>query len=154
MQDVQRAGKVLAIGCSNFEPSQIELLTSVGPAPAANQIEYHPFVPAAALDVARWCEARGIAIVGHSSIGSSKFKGNRSSVNAAVAAVAAAHRRSAVQVLLRWAMSHNVTVIPGATSREHIEENLAACAPSFQMSREQLDSLANTRKPRSWQVAG
>ena len=139
---------------SNFEPKQIQMLQAAGPLPAVNQLEYHPFVGRAALETARWCQARGIAILGHSSIGSSKFKGNRSSVNAAVAALAAAHRHTAVQVLLRWAMSYNVTTIPGATSREHIEENLAACEPSFQLREEDLESLSGTRKPRSWQVAG
>ena len=43
-----------------------------------------------------------------------------------VPAIAAAANATSAQVLLRWALEVGVAVIPGATSAQHIRENLAA----------------------------
>ena len=46
--------------------------------------------------------------------------------------IAAAHGKSPAQVLLRWALSQGVAVIPGATSAEHIRDNLRV--PAFDLT--------------------
>merc|ERR1719316_1733373 len=41
-----------------------------------------------------------------------------------VAKLAQEHGRTSAQVLLKWAVDQGVVVIPGATSHDHIKENL------------------------------
>jgi diketogulonate reductase-like aldo/keto reductase len=52
------------------------------------------------------------------------------------------------QVLLQWALRQGVGVIPGATSVQHIVENLQV--PDFPMTDEEAAAIENAHAPRSW----
>ena len=56
------------------------------------------------------------------------------------------------QVLLRWATSQGIAVIPGATSAEHIRENLNL--PPFALSEAERDKIANSQRPRTFKAWG
>jgi 2,5-diketo-D-gluconate reductase A len=119
----QREGHVRHIGVSNFNREQIEqLVAATGVWPSINELEYHPWAQQQAHELVKWCQQHRIVVVAYGSLGGSKNVGQRS---AAVASVAKRHRVSNAQVLLRWALQRGVVVIPGATSREHIADNLA-----------------------------
>ena len=70
----QAAGKVRAIGVSNFNRSQLEDLMAVpgSVAPAVNQIELHPLVGEDLLVLAAWCKRHGIAVTAYNSLGGAK----------------------------------------------------------------------------------
>jgi len=114
-------GRAKAIGVSNFEVSHLEQLIEDGAKvlPMNNQISVHPGNPQ--LDTLRYCKEHGISITAYNSI---KGRGSAIGGEATLKAIAAAHNRTEAQVLLRWGVEHGISVIPGCTSREHIEEAL------------------------------
>ena len=145
----QAAGLVRHIGVSNFNRAQIEhLAQSSGVWPAVNELEYHPWVQPEAHELVQWSQRHGMVVIAYGSLGGSKNVGQAS---AAVAAVALRHGVSNAQVLLRWALQRGVVVIPGATSRAHIADNLAlsrAAAPlGLHLNEEDLRQIETSGKP-------
>ena len=65
-----------------------------------------------------------------------------------VAQLAQRHRVTNAQVLLRWALQHKVRVIPGATSRAHIQQNLNLSC--FALSADEMALLQGSAKPRTF----
>jgi len=105
-------------------------------------------------ELVHWCQAHEIAVIGYGSLGGSKNKtGLEQRTSDAVAEVASAHQVSTAQVLLRYVLQHGVAVIPGATSREHIADNLEVRRTSFALSTEEMRHIESGEKParfRSW----
>lgn len=139
--EAQRLGKARAIGVSNFNTSQLAaLLDGEAPAgdaagavmavvvPAVNQLEVNPWYKASA-GVLRDCAARGIAVSTFNSLGgSARLSGQAAArTEAQIDAIAQARSLTKPQLLLRWALDEGLAVVPGATSKAHIEENLATC---------------------------
>lgn len=111
-------GKTRAIGVSNYSIAQIdELIGATGQAPAINQIPWNPF----AFDEREVAELRSRQVVleGYSPLKRSDLG------NPVLAEIAAAHDKTAAQVILRWHVEHGFVVIPRSRRREHIEENFA-----------------------------
>jgi diketogulonate reductase-like aldo/keto reductase len=118
------AGKLRAIGVSNFSPEQIsEIEGDSGERPSVNQFLYHPWVEEKIHENVKWCLDHGIAVTAYGSLGGQYHKGLE---DPKVQAVASKHGKTPAQVLLRWALYQGVAVIPGATSEHHIVENLEA----------------------------
>ncbi|HWD51562.1 MAG TPA: oxidoreductase [Acidimicrobiales bacterium] len=93
------------------------------------------------------CRAEGIAFVPFFPLGSA-FGGDHNDVLEAPAVVAAAGRLGATvaQVALAWLLGHapNLLLIPGTSSRPHLEENLAAAAIELDGgTREELDAIGS-----------
>ena len=86
------------------------------------------------------CRQREIALEAYSPLGT-----GRHIANATVKRIADRVGRTPAQVLLRWALQHEVPVIPKSTHRERIEEN--AQIFDFTLSDEdmaELDELDTT----------
>lgn len=133
LMQAKAAGKIRAIGVSNFSPAQIqELEAASGERPSNNQIEFHPWVGDDVHANVEWCREHGVAITAYGSLGENYHHGL---TDHKVANVAAKHDATPAQVLLRWALHQGVAVIPGATSEAHILEDLAAGA--FDLSGEE-----------------
>lgn len=131
-------GKTKAIGVSNFSPEEIQELEAAGlERPSVNQIQFHPWVDADApqgpwglwgkgqstfANVA-WCQSHGVAITAFGSLGSNYHKGLE---DKKVQELALKYSKTPAQVLLSWALRQGVAVVPGATSEEHIAQNLQA----------------------------
>lgn len=121
----KKAGKARNIGVSNFNVEQLKALDAAGlERPAVNQIMFHPWVSADLKAVAKYCKEKGIAVTAYFSFGGSAKNTETERGGTAVTTVAKKHGVSNTQVLLRWALDQGVAVIPGATSKEHIKENL------------------------------
>jgi 2,5-diketo-D-gluconate reductase A len=111
-------GKTRAIGVSNYSIAQIdELIAATGQAPALNQIPWNPF----AFDQREVAELRSRQVVleGYSPLKRSDLG------NPVLAEIAAAHGKTAAQVILRWHVEHGFVVIPRSKRQERIEENFA-----------------------------
>jgi glycerol 2-dehydrogenase (NADP+) len=69
MEEVQKSGKVKAIGVSNFSVPFLEtLLKDVSIVPAANQIENHPYLPQQ--EIVEFCQSKDILVQAYSPLGS------------------------------------------------------------------------------------
>ncbi len=111
-------GKARSIGVSNFSVSLLEEAERVAQAPiSVNQIKYHP--GAEQRDVLRWCQDHGVSVTAYSPLG----KG-RALQDSALTGIARRHGKTPAQVALRWLVQKGMVVIPKASSKAHLEENM------------------------------
>mmetsp|Transcript_87125 Transcript_87125/g.281342 ORF Transcript_87125/g.281342 Transcript_87125/m.281342 type:complete len:155 (+) Transcript_87125:822-1286(+) len=112
------------LGVSNFGERQISELLALGGAPVeANQIEYHPWVPELHLQTAEFCHRHGIVVTAYGSMGSAGSAAQMVTQDE-LQEMGRAHGKTGGQVLLRWAVQRNVSVIPGTSNPNHMSENL------------------------------
>lgn len=119
LEEALEAGKVRAIGVSNFYPERLvdgALLADV--VPAANQVETHPFRQQ---DEAHEVMARHGVV--HESWAPFAEGQNNIFANPALAAIGEAHGKTAGQVILRALIQKDVVVIPKTVHRSRMEEN-------------------------------
>jgi 2,5-diketo-D-gluconate reductase A len=125
-------GKTRAIGVSNYSIAQIdELIAATGRAPALNQIPWNPFT-FNEREVAE-LRSRQVVLEGYSPLKRSDLG------NPVLAEIAAAHGKTAAQVILRWHVEHGFVVIPRSRRRERIGENFAIF--DFELTPEELRRL-------------
>ncbi len=133
MEEGLAAGKAHAIGVSNFQPQHLEELLSAGSTvPAVDQVEFSPFLYQR--DLLVWCRKHGIQLEAYSPL----TRGRRLD-HPAIGEIAHRHQVSAAQVLIRWALQHDLVVIPKSVRRERIVEN--ADVFGFQLGQEEMASL-------------
>lgn len=120
MEELYKAGKIKAIGLSNFDPAQREqVLAGARTQPAINQIEMHPFFQestdfqallAAGVQVEAWAP----------------FAEGRNGLftNPALEQIAKKHGKTIAQTVLRWHYQRKVVAIPRSSNPEHRRENL------------------------------
>jgi diketogulonate reductase-like aldo/keto reductase len=119
LQEIRRRGGCRSIGVSNYTVAHLEeLLRGSDAVPANNQVEFSPFLYQKKL--LDYCAARGISLTAYCQLTHGDKLHHR-----AVAAIARKHGRTGAQVLLRWALQHNVVVIPKSARPQRIEENAA-----------------------------
>jgi len=121
LEDACDAGKLKAIGVSNFYPHVLaNFCETVSVKPMVNQVELHPyFAQPDALETMKhyhvqpeaWAPLGGGR---HQPFEDEMLKG-----------IAAAHSKTIAQVILRWNVQRGVTVIPKSTHLKRIEENFA-----------------------------
>ena len=119
MEDAHRAGKLRAIGVSNFYPERlidVALLAEV--VPAVNQIETHPFRQQ---DAAHEVMA-GLGVVHEAWAPFAEGK-NSIFTNPVLAAIGEKYGKKPGQVILRALMHKDVIVIPKSVRRARMEEN-------------------------------
>jgi 2,5-diketo-D-gluconate reductase A len=120
------------VGVSNYSLPEIDDLTSsAGQAPAVNQIDWGPtFYDGRVL--AGHAE-RGIAVEGYSSLKNTNLD------DPVLAKVAAAHGVTPAQVVLRWHLEHDVTVIPKSAHPDRITANFDLAG--FRLTPEEVASI-------------
>jgi diketogulonate reductase-like aldo/keto reductase len=126
---LERDGKILAWGVSNFDVPDLEDLAKLAPAgrPACNQVFYHLRERGIEHAVLPWCEQRGIAVVGYTPFGPGRFPGPRSAGGRVLEEIAAAHGATARQVALAFLVRRPLLfAIPKAARPEHAAENAGA----------------------------
>jgi diketogulonate reductase-like aldo/keto reductase len=151
--ELQRAGKILSWGVSNFDVSDLEEARRIGGDDlTCNQVLYHLQERAIEHAVLPWCEKHGVAVVGYSPYGSRDFPSPNTPGGRVLAEVAEAYgatpRQVALAFLTRWP---TLFVIPKASSPEHVEEN--ARAGDVRLSEEDVGRLdrafSRGARPRS-----
>ncbi|MER5412060.1 aldo/keto reductase [Streptomyces virginiae] len=118
-EEIAASGRAKAVGVSNFRPADLARIAAESElVPAVNQVELHPLFPQAELRAVH--VEHGIATEAWSPLG----QGKELLTLPAVTAIAAAHGRSAAQVVLRWHLQHGNVVIPKSVTPARIRENL------------------------------
>ena len=121
-------GRVRAIGVSNFTKEHLQQLvedsrTSI--VPAINQVEAHPLYQQK--ELRRYCASIGIHVTAYSSLG----RWSEHLVSASEVTTAAANTKcSSSQLLLKWAHTEGMSVIPRSSSGVHQKENYDAVVGS------------------------
>ena len=118
MEELYEAGKIRAIGLSNFLPHHIEnILKDCRVRPAVDQIEYHPGYSQEA--VVNYCRERGILVQAWSPIGRSRVLDEP-----LVKELAAKYDVSPAQICLKFAVQRNIIPLPKSSSGDRMRENL------------------------------
>jgi diketogulonate reductase-like aldo/keto reductase len=129
MERLERDGKILSWGVSNFDESDLdELLAVTGkPSFACNQVLYHLKERAIEHAVLPWCERRGVAVTAYSPFGHNDFPGASTPGGQVLQEVALAHNATVHQVALRFLLrSPALFAIPKAAHAEHASDNAGA----------------------------
>lgn len=121
MSELHKAGRIRAIGVSNFYPDRLlDFVLHNEVTPAINQIEIHPFhhqVDAQKL-LAEYNvqpEAWGPFAEGKNGLFS----------NEVLQSIGSKHGKSVAQVVLRWLIQREIVAIPKSVRKERMAENIA-----------------------------
>ena len=134
MQDAYRAGKLRAIGVSNFQPDRLmDLIAFNDIAPAVNQIEVNPFHQQA--DSVAFMQEHGVQAQAWAPFAEGR---NHLFQNPVLLAIAAKHGKSVGQVVLRYLVLRGIAVLAKTVRPERMAENLAV----FDFSLDEADMAA------------
>ncbi len=119
MEDAFRAGKLKAIGVSNFYPNILaNFCETVDIKPAVNQIELHPyFTQESALENMKYY---GVVPEAWAPLGGGRYNPFE---NEMLKEIAENHGKTIGQVILKWGIQRGSVVIPKSTHLERIKEN-------------------------------
>jgi 2,5-diketo-D-gluconate reductase A len=129
-------GKTRAVGVSNYSIAQIDDLTeATGEAPAVNQVHWNPARYDAGFLAAN--RERGVAVEGYSPLKETDL------ADPVLTEIAGAHQVTAAQVVLRWHIDHQITVIPRSSDPGRIAANFDIFSFSLDPDEvERIDGLA------------
>ncbi len=117
LERICSSGKSRAIGVSNYTQRHLnELLGHASVVPAVNQVEFSPFLYQR--DLLAFCRSKGIQVEAYAPL----TTGQRLD-DLRITMIAQKHGRTNAQVLLRWAIQHEVVVIPKSRHTRRIGEN-------------------------------
>ena len=120
LEEYQAAGKIRAIGVSNFTADRvIDLGIFNKVMPAADQIEINPFHQRAQ-DVAQ-LQGEGIVVEAWAPFAEGK---NDIFRNPLLAAIGAKYGKSVAQVIVRWLLERDIVVLAKSSKAERMAENL------------------------------
>lgn len=143
MVELYKAGKIRAIGVSNFQTDRVMDLMAFGEVtPAVNQIEVHPFHQ---------------QVDAHSFLTENKiqteawapFAEGRNSMfdNEALKALSVKHKKSIAQIILRWLIQRKIVVIPKTTHKTRMVENMDVF--DFELDEADLASIRTMDQKKS-----
>ena len=141
LETLLAAGKVRAIGVSNFMPEHLERLLAVAAVvPAVNQIEVHPYFQQTALQYVH--AEHGILTQAWSPIGGiTSYRGGERSTfdDPTLQEIARRHGKSPAQVMLRWHLQAGRSAIPKSIKPARIAENCDIF--DFTLTEEQMAAI-------------
>lgn len=119
LERAQKAGKVRAIGVSNFQSFQVEdLIVHNEVQPAVNQIQINPLNPEN--DNVEWLKSNAVVPEAWGPMGQAN---NGIFSNPVLTKIAEDHHKTVGQVMLAWNLQRGVVVIPKSVHENRIEEN-------------------------------
>lgn len=114
--ELYKAGKIKAIGVSNFMPHHLKALMTTEVKPMVNQIEFHPgYMQEETLE---YCQANNILVEAWSPLGRGRMLNHELLV-----ALASKYNKSVAQICLRWCLQHQVLPLPKSVTPMRIQEN-------------------------------
>lgn len=142
MNDLVDDGLVEHIGVSNFSPARLDRARELSAAPIlTDQVQYHPYWDQRRL--LDYCRIHDVLLTAYSPLA-------RGGVldDPALVTIGNRYDKSPAQVALRWLVQQEgVAAIPKASSREHLEANLAVF--DFELSDEEMAWIRNPSKAKT-----
>lgn len=130
--EMQKQGKVRAIGVANFHPHHLEELARISDVvPAVDQVELHPLLSQQPLR--EYCRERGIQLEAYSPVARMHEK---LILHPGWEALKKRYGKTVPQLILRWDFQHEVIAIPKASSPDRLRENLDIF--DFELSEEDM----------------
>lgn len=119
LENIYAQGGARAIGVSNYTIRHLkELFVNSEMKPSVNQMEFNPFNYHE--DLLSFCKEERISLQAYTPLSrGNKFK------HKTILELSKKYSKTPAQIMLRWAIQHNVIPIPKSTHRKRIEENAA-----------------------------
>jgi diketogulonate reductase-like aldo/keto reductase len=117
MEELKRAGKVRAVGVSNFTVHHLEDALATGIEIAADQVEMRPLFNQQALR--EFCAARQMIVTAYSPLGQ-----GRDLRLPVIEEMAKKYGKTPAQIALNWIVSRGAVAIPKTAHLERLKENL------------------------------
>lgn len=132
MEELHRAGKIRAIGVSNFHPDRLaDLMAFNSVIPAVNQIEVNPFNQQ--LHAVPWMQSRDIQPEAWAPFAEGK---NGLFQHPVLTDIGDKYGKSVGQVVLRWLFQRNVVSLAKSVRKARMEENFNIL--NFELSAEDI----------------
>jgi len=132
MEDAYKAGKLRAIGVSNFkEPDLENILTSCTVEPMVNQMLVH--IGNTPLELIGFCKKKGILVEGYSPVAHGAIL-----KHSEIAEMAGKYGVSVAQLCIRYDLQIEALPLPKTTNQEHMKENASV---DFVISDEDMERL-------------
>ena len=120
LEDLYEAGKLRAIGISNFYPDRmVDIASFARIRPMVNQVEVHPLHQQD--EAKQWLDKYGIQMEAWAPFGEGR---GGLFTNPVLTQIGAKYGKTAAQVILRWHIQRGIAVIPKSTHVERMRENL------------------------------
>ena len=116
MTELYKAGKIRAIGVSNFLTHHIASLMETEVPPMINQLEFHP--GSMQPEIVSYCKANGVLVEAWSPLGTGRVLGDPT-----LCTIAAKYGVSSAQLCIRWCLQHDTLPLPKSVTPARIEEN-------------------------------
>ena len=129
MTELYKAGRIRAIGVSNFKPHHLEPLMETEVPPMVNQIEFHPgFLQE---ETVKYCKEKGMLIEAWSPLGNGKVLSNPDLME-----IAEKYGKTVAHICIRWCLQHDVLPLPKSVTPSRIHDNLKVF--DFELSKEDM----------------
>jgi 2,5-diketo-D-gluconate reductase A len=136
MEEAYRAGKLRAIGVSNFHPDRLmDIMAFNEVKPAVNQVEVNPFLQQR--KAADFMRENGVQAEAWAPFAEGR---NNLFENAVLASIAAKYGKSVGQVVLRWLVQRRIVALAKTVRRERMAENLDVF--DFSLDDADMDAIA------------
>ncbi|MEI6748721.1 MAG: aldo/keto reductase [Bacteroidota bacterium] len=137
MEELYKAGKVRAIGISNFHPDRVmDMIMFNEIVPAVNQVETHPFNQQ--IETQKFLTDNKVQIESWGPFAEGR---NNLFQNELLLSIATKYKKSIAQVVLRWLTQRGVVAIPKSVKKERIKENFNIF--DFELSADDMESIKN-----------
>ena len=137
MEELNREGRIRAIGVSNFQPDRVmDLIIHNEVVPAVNQIETHPFNQQ--IENQKFLRVNKVQIESWGPFAEGK---NNIFQNDLLLSIARKHHKTVAQVILRWLTQRGVVVIPKSVRKERMVENFSIF--DFELSSEDIEAIVS-----------
>ena len=136
LEAAYKAGKLRAIGLSNFSVEEVQqIIDQCEIMPAIVQMECHPYYPQT--EMKRYLAKHDIAVQAWYPLGG---RDNKVILEEPVVAeLAAKYGKTAAQIIMRWHIQENNVVIPGSKTPSHIADNIDVF--DFELSEEEMAEM-------------
>jgi len=136
----KNAGKIRAIGVSNFNEAHLKEALAVGVEIVNNQVELHPTFQQK--EMRAFLKEHNMTITSYSTNG----RGQDLELPE-IKEIAEKYGKTPYQIILNWAVSQDIIVIPRSSKLERVKENFEIF--DFELSSEDLEKINNIeQKPR------
>jgi pyridoxine 4-dehydrogenase len=134
LAELRNQGKIRLVALSNVTKEHIERARKI--VPVVSVQNRYSFADREWDYVVRYCEQNGIAFIPWFPLGAGKIAGE------VLNRIAGAHSASPTQIALAWLLGRSriVLPIPGTSSIQHLEQNVAAA--SLRLTREEFEELS------------
>ncbi|NMO79206.1 MULTISPECIES: aldo/keto reductase [Niallia] len=133
LETLYKAGKVRAIGVSNFQIHHLEeLMKDAEMKPMINQIELHPRLTQK--ELIAYCVSLGIQVEAWSPLMQGQLLDQPELVE-----IATKYQKSVAQVIIRWDLQNGIVTIPKSVKEHRIIEN--GNVFDFTLTKEEMDKI-------------